>query len=107
METTTFTLNILGNNSPILLQRIAGMFNRRRIHIKSIMAHELNNKLQYQYTITVETSVLWAIRITRQLEKQIDISAVLCFPHQLEESYQESLQSNKHSASAMQTLIEQ
>ncbi len=79
--TNTYTIHVLGNNEPNLLPRIALVFNRRRVYIKSLNASELNNRSQYSYTLTVETTPEWACRIARQLEKQIDVHSVNYFVH--------------------------
>ena len=79
--TNTYTIHILGNNEPNLLPRIALVFNRRRVFIKNLNAAELSNKAQYSYTLTVETTPVWAERIAKQLEKQIDVQSVNYFVH--------------------------
>ncbi|HET7817771.1 MAG TPA: ACT domain-containing protein [Bacteroidia bacterium] len=77
----TYTIHVLGNNEPNLLVRIALVCNRRRVHIKNLNVAEFINKKQYSYTMIVETTSIWAERIAKQLEKQIDVHSVNYFAH--------------------------
>ena len=77
--TNTYTIQVLGNNEPNLLQRIALVFNRRRVFIKNMNAAKQNENDLYSYTMTVETTEQWAEKIAKQLEKQIDVKSVNYF----------------------------
>jgi acetolactate synthase-1/3 small subunit len=76
METTDFTLTLTVRDVPGILVRIAQVFARRGCNIRSLHVDPQGETLWSIVTIRV-CDVAHITQITRQLEKLVDVGAVV------------------------------
>ncbi len=79
METQTYTLSILTENSIGLTQEVVTTFTRRKINIQSFSASETENKDIYRFTIVVDTTEELIQKVARTLEKIMDVFRVVVY----------------------------
>jgi acetolactate synthase-1/3 small subunit len=83
-----FTISVFTENQIGLLNRVSIIFTRRHINIESIAASESEVKGIHRYTIVINEEEDLIIKVTKQLEKQVDV--VGAFYHTMDEVvYQE------------------
>lgn len=70
---TRFTISVFTEDQIGLLNRVSIIFTRRHINIESITASESEVKGIHRYTIVVIEPEELVIKVTKQLEKQLDI----------------------------------
>ncbi|AFM03849.1 acetolactate synthase, small subunit [Bernardetia litoralis DSM 6794] len=68
-----YTLSIFTENVVGILNRVNGIFTRRKINIESIAASESEIKDVYRYTMVVEVTEEEIRKIALQIEKQIEV----------------------------------
>ncbi len=78
------TIFVFTENRVGLLHRVLVVFTRRGINIESITVSESEVKGVHRYTITVECSREQAIKVTKQIEKQVEV--IKAFQHIDEET---------------------
>lgn len=72
-----FTLSVLTENKIGLLQRLTIIFTRRKINIESLTTSESEVKGVHRFTIVLSTTEEQVRKVTKQIEKQIDV--LKCF----------------------------
>jgi acetolactate synthase-1/3 small subunit len=83
-----FTISVFTEDQIGLLNRVSIIFTRRHINIESIAASESEVKGIHRYTIVITEEEELVIKVTKQLEKQVDV--VGAFYHKIDEVvYQE------------------
>jgi acetolactate synthase I/III small subunit len=83
-----FTISVYSENKIGLLNRITIIFTRRKINIESINASESEVEGVYRYTIVITASKEMAVKITKQIEKQVEV--LKAFLHEEDQTvYQE------------------
>ncbi|MCJ8289755.1 MAG: acetolactate synthase small subunit [Crocinitomicaceae bacterium] len=73
MKEKRFKLSVFTENMPGMLSRITIIFTRRKINIESLNVSESEVKGISRFKIVVHTSEEQIIKITKQLEKQVDV----------------------------------
>ena len=73
METETFTLSVFTENYVGLLNRLAIILTRRKINISTLNTSESEIEGVYRFTILIEATEEQVIKVTKQLEKVIDV----------------------------------
>lgn len=68
-----YSISVFTENKIGLLNRISIIFTRRHINIESITASESEIEGVYRYTIVVCESEDLVIKVTKQIEKQVDV----------------------------------
>jgi acetolactate synthase-1/3 small subunit len=83
-----FTISVFTEDQIGLLNRVSIIFTRRHINIESIAASESELKGIHRYTIVVTEEEELIVKVTKQLNKQVDV--VKAFYHPIDEIvYQE------------------
>ncbi|MEH0156578.1 acetolactate synthase small subunit [Limibacter armeniacum] len=82
MEKKRFTLSIFTENTVGLLTRITLIFTRRKINIESLTtsASEIDNV--HRFTVVFNSSHENAIKVLKQIEKQVDVIKCFCYEDQ-------------------------
>ena len=89
MEKEWFTISVYSENNVGLLNRISGIFLKRRINIESLNVSKSEIENVSKFTIVVFATENWVKNITAQIEKQIEV--IKAFYHTDDETiYQES-----------------
>lgn len=73
MKEKRFKLSVFTENMPGMLNRVTIIFTRRKINIESLNVQESEVKGISRFKIVVTTSEEQIIKITKQLEKQVDV----------------------------------
>ena len=73
MEKKLYTLIVHSENIAGLLNQITAVFTRRQINIESINASASSIKGVHRYTITAWSDEDTMIKVTKQIEKKIDV----------------------------------
>ena len=73
MEKKLYTLIVHSENIAGLLNQITAVFTRRQINIESINASASSIKGVHRYTITAWSDEDTIIKVTKQIEKKIDV----------------------------------
>ncbi len=77
METKqTTTITVFSENSPGVLYHIANLFLRRKINIESLTVSEIEEKHISRFTIVVKEDPKIVAKITRQLQRIIEVLSV-------------------------------
>ena len=79
MEKKLYTLIVHSENIAGLLNQITAVFTRRQINIESINASASSIKGVHRYTITAWSDEDTIIKVTKQIEKKIDVLKVFCY----------------------------
>ena len=88
-EQKWYTITIYSENTVGLLNRISGIFLKRHINIESFTASKSEIDNVTKFVIVVCTDESQIVKITKQIEKQIDV--IRAFYHTDEETiFQES-----------------
>lgn len=72
-ENTLYTLIIFSENLPGLLSHVVSVFTRRQINIESLSVSASSIEGIHRYTITCYTDADLIEKITRQIERMIDV----------------------------------
>ncbi len=73
MSDKRFKLSVFTENMPGMLNRVSIIFTRRKINIESLFVQESEVKGVSKFKIVIHTSEAQIIKITKQLEKQVDV----------------------------------
>jgi acetolactate synthase-1/3 small subunit len=73
MNDKRFKLSVFTENMPGMLNRVTIIFTRRKINIESLNVSESEVKGISRFKIVINTSEEQIIKITKQLEKQVDV----------------------------------
>jgi len=73
MKHKRFKLSVFTENMPGMLNRVTIIFTRRKINIESLNVSESEIKGISKFKIIVNTNEEQIIKITKQLEKQVDV----------------------------------
>ncbi|MCH4148069.1 MAG: acetolactate synthase small subunit [Prevotella sp.] len=73
MEKKLYTLLVYSENIAGILNQITGVFTRRQVNIESLNVSASSIKNIHKYTITAWSDEEEIIRITKQIEKKIDV----------------------------------
>lgn len=76
MKEKRFKLSVFTENMPGMLNRVTIIFTRRKINIESLNVSASEVKGISKFKIMVNTSEEQIIKITKQLEKQVDVLKV-------------------------------
>jgi len=68
-----YTLALFSRNRVGILNRITSVFSRIKLNIDSLNVSETEDKGVYRYSINVKTDQKTVKRITKQIEKQVDV----------------------------------
>ena len=68
-----YTLSVFTDNRAGLLNRITIAFTRRKINIESLIASESEVEGIYRYTIVINETEEAVAKVTKQLEKQVEV----------------------------------
>jgi acetolactate synthase-1/3 small subunit len=68
-----YTLALFSRNKAGILNRITSVFSRIKLNIDSLNVSETESKGVFRYSIKVHTSEKLIRRITKQIEKQVDV----------------------------------
>ena len=79
MEKKLYTLIVHSENIAGLLNQITAVFTRRQLNIESLNASASSIKGIHRYTITTWSDEDTIIKVTRQIEKKIDVLKVFCY----------------------------
>lgn len=72
-EVREYTISLFTENHAGLLHRISSIFTRRKVNIESITASESEIKDVHRYTIVTLITHSMAIKLVRQIEKQVEV----------------------------------
>ncbi len=72
-QTAVFSLALFSRNKSGILNRITAVFPRIKLNIDSLSVSETENKGVYRYSVKVKTTEKVIQRITKQIEKQVDV----------------------------------
>ena len=72
-ETKLYTLLVYSENIAGILNQITAVFTRRQVNIESLNVSASSIKDIHKYTITAWSNEEQIIKITRQIEKKIDV----------------------------------
>ncbi len=72
-EEKRYTLSIFTENKIGLVNRITIIFTRRKMNILSLTTSESELKGIYRFTIVIQTTDSQAVKVVRQIEKQIGV----------------------------------
>lgn len=78
-EDKLYTISVYSEDQTGLVGRIAQIFTRRKINIRSLTTSESEVQGIYRFTIVVKVSPDTVIRLVRQIEKIIDVLAAFYF----------------------------
>ncbi len=70
---SNFTLALFSRNRAGILNRITAVFSRIKLNIDSLNVSETENKGVYRYSVKVNSTEKLIKRITKQIEKQVDV----------------------------------
>ena len=70
---TKYTLTVFTENIPGLLQRVTSVFTRRHINIDSLNTSRSSMPDIYRFTIVVSVTPEMIVKLTEQLEKQVEV----------------------------------
>ena len=73
MEQTLYTITVFTENRVGLLNQIAIIFTRRKINIESLSVSPSSIKGVHKFTITAYTDLDTIQKLTKQIEKRIDV----------------------------------
>ena len=73
MKEKRFKLSVFTENMPGMLNRVTIIFTRRKINIESLNVQESEVQGISRFKIVINTSEEQIIKITKQLEKQVDV----------------------------------
>jgi len=73
MNDKRFKLSVFTENMPGILNRVTIIFTRRKINIESLSVQESEVKGVSKFKIVIHTNEAQIIKITKQLEKQVDV----------------------------------
>ena len=73
MEQTLYTITVFTENRVGLLNRISIIFTRRKINIESLSVSPSSIKGVHKFTITAYTDLDTIQKLTKQIEKRIDV----------------------------------
>ncbi|MCC8188483.1 MAG: acetolactate synthase small subunit [Bacteroides sp.] len=73
MDQTLYTLNVYSENFAGLLNQITTIFTRRQLNIESLNVSASSIKGIHKYTITTVTDEDTIQKVTKQIEKRIDV----------------------------------
>jgi acetolactate synthase I/III small subunit len=83
-----FTISVYTENKIGLLNRITIIFTRRKVNIESLNTSESEVEGVYRFTIIIKATLDQAIKITKQIEKQVEV--LKAFLHEEDDTiYQE------------------
>lgn len=80
----TFTISVYSENNIGLLNRISGIFLKRHINIESLNVSGSEIENVSRFVIVINSTEEWAIKIVKQIEKQIEV--IKAFYHTDEET---------------------
>lgn len=72
-EEKRYTLSIFTENKIGLVNRITIIFTRRKMNILSLTTSESELKGIYRFTVVIQTTASQAIKVVKQIEKQIGV----------------------------------
>ncbi|MCS7004903.1 MAG: acetolactate synthase small subunit [Cytophagales bacterium] len=73
MNEKLFTICVFTENKVGLLNRISGIFTRRKMNILSLTTSESEIKDVYRFTITIKQPLSEVIKVTKVIEKQVGV----------------------------------
>jgi len=73
MNDKRFKLSVFTENMPGMLNRVTIIFTRRKINIERLNVQESEVKGVSKFKIVIHTSEAQIMKITKQLEKQVDV----------------------------------
>ena len=73
MEQTLYTITVFTENRVGLLNQISIIFTRRKINIESLSVSPSSIKGVHKFTITAYTDLDTIQKLTKQIEKRIDV----------------------------------
>lgn len=73
MDKTLYTLNVYSENIAGILNQITTIFTRRQLNIESLNVSASSIKGIHKYTITLSTDEDTIQKVTKQIEKRIDV----------------------------------
>ena len=73
MEQTLYTITVFTENRVGLLNQISIIFTRRKINIESLSVAPASLKKKHKFTITAYTDLDTIQKLTKQIEKRIDV----------------------------------
>lgn len=73
MENTLYTLNVYSENIAGVLNQITTIFTRRQLNIETLTVSPSSIKGIHKYTITTCTDACTIEKVTKQIEKRIDV----------------------------------
>ena len=73
MEQTLYTITVFTENRVGLLNQISIIFTRRKINIESLSVSAASIKGEHKFTITAYTDLDTIQKLTKQIEKRIDV----------------------------------
>ena len=73
MDKTLYTLNVYSENIAGILNQITTIFTRRQLNIESLNVSASSIKGIHKYTITTCTDEDTIQKVTKQIEKRIDV----------------------------------
>ena len=73
MEQTLYTITVFTENRVVLLNQISIIFTRRKINIESLSVSPSSIKGVHKFTITAYTDLDTIQKLTKQIEKRIDV----------------------------------
>ena len=68
-----YTLALFSRNKAGILNRITSVFSRIKLNIDSLSVSETESKGVYRYSMKVHTTEKLICRITKQIDKQVDV----------------------------------
>lgn len=76
MDTQTYTIIIESENKPGVLNRISGIFVRRKINIESLTVYETETKGASRFTIAARVTLYIKDRLVQSIKKIIEVTKV-------------------------------
>jgi len=73
MSDKLFTICVFTENKVGLVNRISGIFTRRKINILSLTTSESEIKDIYRFTITIRQALTEVVKVTKVIEKQVGV----------------------------------
>lgn len=80
MEKKKFTISVFTEDVVGILHRVSIIFTRRKINVESITASESEIKGIYRYTIVITETEEQVKKVTKQLEKQVEVVKAVFHP---------------------------
>ena len=96
-----FIISVFSENKVGLLTKVCSVFTRRNINIESLTVSESEIKGVHRFTVVVSVEEELVIKITKQIEKQIDV--LKAFFHRNEEMVYQEIAMYKLPTSLMLT----